>query len=179
VSLLGYAYDVPRIEPTVLTGRDGAVHHINPYAGVLAHRPEILRKWAELTDTIRFSGVLPADLKEEMRRATASVVGCEFCSSLGEPKTEYTDEREAAAVAFAKTVAEDHRRVDEQMFAHLRELFSEGEIVELVATACFVIMGGQTFGNVMGIEFASDEDALAYEQWREDQLTNAETTSAS
>ena len=39
-------------------------------------------------------------------------------------------------------------------------------------------MGGQTFGNVMGIEFASDEDALAYEQWREDQLTKAETTSA-
>src|SRR4029079_17507249 len=93
---------VPRIEPTVLTGRDGTVHQINRYAGVMAHRPEILRKWAELTDTIRFSGVLPAELKEEMRRATATVVGCEFCSSLGEPKSEYTDEREAAAVAFAK-----------------------------------------------------------------------------
>jgi len=161
---------MPRLESAPLLRRDGTELQMNPYAGVLAHRPEILRKWAELSDTVRFSGVLPAELKEEMRRSTAAVVGCEFCASLGEPKSEYTDKREALAVAFAKTVAEDHRRVDKQTFAELREHFSAEEIVELVATACFVIMGGQTFGNVMGIESASDEDALAYEQWREDQL---------
>jgi alkylhydroperoxidase family enzyme len=169
---------MPRLEPASLTARDGTVRQINPYAGVLAHRPEILRKWGELSDTVRFSGVLPAELKEEMRRSTATLVGCEFCASLGEPKAEYTDPREAAAVAFAKTVAEDHRRVDEQTFAELREHFSDEEIVELVATACFVIMGGQTFGNVMGIESASDEDALAYEQWREDRLAGAAPSSA-
>jgi alkylhydroperoxidase family enzyme len=137
---------------------------------VLAHCPDILQRWAALGTTVRFGGVLPPELKEEVRRSTAQQIGCVFCASFGDPKPEHTDAREAVAVRLARTIADDPKLVDDAMFEELRLHFTDEEIVELVATISFVVVGGQTFGAVMGIESASAEYALVYEQWVEENM---------
>jgi alkylhydroperoxidase family enzyme len=137
---------------------------------VLAHCPDILDRWSELGTTVRFGGVLPPELKEEVRRSTARQIGCVFCASFGDPKSEHTDVREALAVRLARTIADDPKLVDDSMFEELRLHFTDEEIVELVATISFVVVGGQTFGAVMGIESASAEYALVYEHWVEENM---------
>jgi alkylhydroperoxidase family enzyme len=155
---------MPRVEPAP----DATV--ASPYMQVLERCPDIAERWAALGTTVRFSGALPPELKEEVRRSTATQVGCVFCASFGDPKTEYTDEREALAVRLARTIADDPKLVDDAMFDELRLLFTDDEIVELVAHISFVVVGGQTFGAVMGIESASAEYALVYEQWVEENM---------
>ena len=142
----------------------------SPYLQVLAHCPEIAERWAELGVAVRFGGVLPPELKEEVRRSTAEEIGCTFCASFGAPKSEHADVREALAVRLARTIADDPKLVDDAMFEELHQHFTDEEIVELVATISFVVVGGQTFGAVMGIEAASAEYALVYEQWIEDNM---------
>jgi alkylhydroperoxidase family enzyme len=155
---------MPRIDPA-----PGATH-ASLFVQVLEHCPDIAERWSALGTTVRFSGVLPPELKEEVRRSTAEQIGCEFCASFGAPKSEYTDEREALAVRLARTIADDPKLVDDAMFEELHRHFTDQEIVELVAQISFVVIGGQTFGTVMGIESASPEYALVYEQWVEDNM---------
>jgi alkylhydroperoxidase family enzyme len=158
---------MPRVQPVEGSERDSL------YLRVLAHRPEIVEKWSELSRVLRFSGSLPPELKEELRRTTAPVVGCRFCASFGDPKAAHDDPREALAVRLARTVADDPKLVDDALWDELHATFSEAEIVELVATISFLLVGAQTFGAVMGIESASDEYALQYAQWLEDELAAA------
>ena len=55
----------------------------NVYERLMGHRPEILKAWFNLDATMRFSGALGPELKEEVRRSLAPGVGCVFCASLG------------------------------------------------------------------------------------------------
>jgi alkylhydroperoxidase family enzyme len=155
---------VPRVDPA-----PGA-KQASPYLQVLEHCPEIAERWAALGTTVRFGGVLPPELKEEVRRSTAEQIGCSFCASFGAPKSRHDDVREALAVQLARTIADDPKLVGDEMFDELRRHFTEQEIVELVATISFVVVGGQTFGAVLGIESASAEYALVYEQWIEQNM---------
>lgn len=158
---------MPRVAPV-----EGSAY-ASPYMQVLAHCPEIAEAWSALGPVVRFRGALPPELKEEVRRSTAAQVGCRFCASFGAPKTEYADEREELAVRLARRIADDPKSVDDALFDELRLHFTDAEIVELVATISFVVVGGQTFGAVLGIESASAEYALAYEQWVEESMAAA------
>jgi uncharacterized protein YciW len=86
---------------------------------------------------------------------------------------EHTDEREALAVRFARTVAEDPKLVDDALFDELRRCFTDEELVELVALISFVVVGGQTFGAALRLDPASAEYVLAYEEWLEQSMTAA------
>jgi alkylhydroperoxidase family enzyme len=145
----------------------------SPYLRVLAHCPEVAERWTELSRTLRFGGKLPPELKEEVRRSTAEQIGCRFCASFGDPKVEHTDEREALAVRFARTVAEDPKLVDDALFDELQRCFTDEELVELVALISFVVVGGQTFGAALRLDPASAEYVLAYEEWLEQSMTAA------
>jgi alkylhydroperoxidase family enzyme len=162
---------MPRVEPRALPASSPFAG--NEFRGVLAHRPEVLEQWNALGDVVRFSGVLPPELKEEVRRATAAQVGCSFCASFGDPKPAYTDPREAVAVRLAKTIADDPKKVDDALFAELREHFNDEELVELVAMICMVSVSGQTFGAVMAVGAANAEYTQQYEQWVEDSMSSA------
>jgi alkylhydroperoxidase family enzyme len=153
-----------RIEPAATADTD------SEYLRVLGHCPDVAERWSELSRTLRFSGRLPPELKEEVRRSTAEAIGCRFCASFGAPKGEHDDPREALAVKLARAVAADPKRVDDALFAELRRHFSTEELVELVALISFVVVGGQTFGAVMAIEPASAEYAMAYETWLADEM---------
>jgi alkylhydroperoxidase family enzyme len=162
---------MPRVEPLALPADSPFAG--NEFRGVLAHRPEILEQWNALGDVVRFSGVLPPELKEEVRRATAAQVGCSFCASFGDPKPEHTDPREEVAVRLARTIADDPKTVDDALFAELRQHFTEEELVELVALICMVSVSGQTFGAVMRVGAANAAYAEQYEQWRDTSMAAA------
>jgi alkylhydroperoxidase family enzyme len=152
---------MPRIEPMPPT--DGANAVVNSLlARVIGRRPEILAAFGRLDNTIRFHGLLPGELKEAVRRATASEVGCEYCKSLGAPLTDL-QRRESLAVAFAQMVAQGPAEITDGQFDVLREEFTDDEIVELVAFICFVSIAGQMFGAVMGLEAATDDEATGYQ----------------
>lgn len=155
---------MPRIVP-VPPDPDGNAVTNAVLARVLGRRPEILAAFGRMDAATRFHGLLPQDLKETVRRATAGQVGCAYCASLdaGAPPTE-ADERESLAVAFAQLVAEDPAGVTDAQFDVLRESFTEEEIVELVAFICFVGIAGQMFGAVLGLEAAAPEEAAEYQR---------------
>ena len=67
---------------------------------------------ASLDDALLGPGsTLPVSLKENVRRAVATDLGCRYCSSFGAPPTEPADIQESLAIAFAELAAEDHRSI--------------------------------------------------------------------
>ena len=152
---------MPRIEPIPADPAGNAVTN-SVLARVLGRQPEILAAYARLDNAVRFKGTLPLELKEAVRRATAQQVGCEYCQSLGAPRTDL-DGAQSLAVAFAQAVADDPRAITDAQFDVLREEFSEEEIVELVAFICLVSVSGQMFGAVMGLEATGAEEAAEYQ----------------
>ena len=154
---------MPRVEPAPVDPGGNAVSN-SLLARVMGRRPDVLRAFARLDTTLRFKGLLPLELKEAVRRATAGGVGCEYCTSLGAPEDHEGDTRTSLAVGFAELVAADPSGISDSMFDVLREEFSEDEIVELVAWTCLVAIAGQMFGAVLGLEPASPEEATEYQQ---------------
>ena len=73
----------------------------------------------------------------------------------------------------AKTIADDPKKVDDELFAELRVHFTDEELVELVAMICMVSVSGQTFGAVMGIDAANEEYTMQYERWVADSMAEA------
>ena len=152
---------VPYFPPSELP-TDLAPLGADPFYGILAHRPEILRSWNAL-DVAFFgpSSLVDNHLKEEARRTLAQGVGCRFCASLGTPRPDHPDAREALAVAFAELVATDHHQIDDSTFAVLREEFSDAEIVELVSWICFKL-GSNIFGALMKLAPATPAEVDGY-----------------
>jgi alkylhydroperoxidase family enzyme len=163
---------MPRVEPAPFNPDGNAVSN-SLLARVMGRRPDVLKAFGRLDTTLRFKGLLPLELKEAVRRATAGGVGCEYCTSLGAPRDDQADPRTSLAVAFAELVAADPTGVDDSMFRALREEFSEDEIVELVAWICLVSIAGQMFGAVMGLEAASPEEASGYQDVLSDYATRS------
>lgn len=154
---------MPRVEPAPLDPDGNAVSN-SLLARVMGRRPEILKAFARLDTTIRFKGTLPLELKEAVRRVTAGEVGCAYCQSLGEPRTDIADSKTALAVTFAELIAKDPNDIDDSMFNVLREEFTEDEIVELVAWITLVAIAGQMFGAVLKLEASSEEEAAEYQR---------------
>jgi alkylhydroperoxidase family enzyme len=146
-------------------------------AGIMAHRPEILEAFGRLNRSIRFEGLLPIELKESVRRATAPRVGCNYCVALGELDENFFSERERLAVRFAEKIADDHKAVTDEDFDLLRTEFGDDEIVELTAWICLVTVAGQMFGSVMDVRPATPAEAEAYQDAIHARVVAASTTS--
>ncbi len=65
--------------------------------------------------------------------------------------------REKLAAAFAEQYAIDHTAIDDAMWAQLRELFSDTEILELTITCGFCVGIGRAF---QVLDIARDFDVL-------------------
>ncbi len=148
-----------RVQPADI---DGA----NTYGRILGRCPDINDVFNQLDATIRFSTRVSPELKEEVRRSTAADIGCTFCASLAEPKPEHLDRAESLAIAYAQAIIDDPKNIDDGVFDVLREEFTEDQIVELTAWICYILIGGQTFGAVMKLAPAPEEEKDAYHSWR-------------
>ena len=143
---------------------------------VMAHRPEILAGWSSLDELIRFGGVLPPLLKEEVRRALAQHSGCAFCASLGQPSDQH-DDATAAAVRFALALAASPSSVSNDEFDRLRDHFSDAQIVELTAWITFMF-ASEMLGAVIKLDAASDEQLQGYNAWLQAGFAKYERTRA-
>lgn len=153
--------NIPAADPETLPADLTGLGH-DPFYAILAHRPEILRAWNEL-DKVFFgsTSTVANEIKEEARRTLAQGLGCRFCASLGVPRDEHPEAKEALAIAFAELVERDHHEVDEGTFKVMREGFSDAEIVELVSWICFKY-GSNMFGALMKLAPATDDEVAGY-----------------
>jgi hypothetical protein len=152
-------FSLPRITPPQsATG--------TPFRQIMSMRPEIAEQWFKLDETVRFSGLLPPALKEEVRRTLADAGGCAFCSSLGKPANSHADPRLAAAVAFAAQIAANPGGISDQTWAAVRAVFSDLELVELCAWIC-LMYGSEMFGALMRLDPATPAQLAAYGRWLE------------
>jgi alkylhydroperoxidase family enzyme len=149
----------------------------NSYERAMGHRPDVLSAWFDLDATLRFGGTLPAELKEEVRRALATGAGCTYCASLGHPDAGSRDPKTSLAVAFAETLWDNSRNlhgIDDSVFDVLREEFSTEQVVELTCWVLF-LFAARGFGAVMRLPEASDDELAGYLQWRREGAAAAAT----
>jgi alkylhydroperoxidase family enzyme len=130
----------------------------------MAHRPEIAASWAALDEIMRFGGLLPPGLKEEVRRTLAQHSGCSFCASLGQPSPASHDPRAAAAAHFALVFSTRPAGLSDGEFDTLHAHFSEAEIVELVAWISFM-HASEMIGAVLCLDAATPEQLKGYGAW--------------
>ena len=89
--------------------------------------------------TIRYAGARHAGLTE------AKV------AAIRDESSDLVSPRERAGLRFARLMAEDHQKIDDAVWAELRQHFSEAEIVELAANIT-VFLGFGRFNHVVGID---------------------------
>lgn len=110
----------------------------------------------------RSSSPLPRDLKALVSNLVSQLNHCVFCSDISHatltrlriPEEKilavkdylgndaFTD-KERAALSFAESMTDSTRRVTDEQFAALKQIFSEGEIVELTAWIAFQNMSSK------------------------------------
>ncbi len=120
----------------------------------VAHRPEILQTMIAHMEAVLNTGTLPTALKELVIVRTSQMNACEYClasHSLIAKKLGYADEQIAAlphfeagdaftpaekvALRLAERLTRNERPLDESEIAELKQHYSEGEIVELMAAS--------------------------------------------
>lgn len=72
-------------------------------------------------------------------------------AAIDDETSELLTPRERVAVKFAEKLAVDHRKVDDALWAELREQFTEAEVIELVAHTTLYIGLGR-FNEVIGLD---------------------------
>ena len=78
------------------------------------------------------------------------------CSLERPQEAENLTPAEKAAIRFGEAMATDHLRIDEAMYAGLREHFSEAEIVELGMTCAFFVGFGRLAATLHMVEELPD-----------------------
>lgn len=72
-------------------------------------------------------------------------------AAIDDESSDLLSARERAAIRFAEKLAVDHHKVDDGLWTELRGVFSEAEIIELVAHTTLFIGFGR-FNEIIGLE---------------------------
>lgn len=122
---------------------------LTPFQQLLGHNKYILERWVSLEEGVFSSDTFSTELKEEVRRTLAINNGCEYCKAKGAPSKTGMDSRTQMAVHLANLSGKTmHISSDE--FSALKEVFTDGEISELLALICF-ITACQRFGALLDL----------------------------
>lgn len=119
----------------------------------IAQRPEILTTMIAHFEAILNTGTLPTKLKELVIVRTSQLNACEYClasHSLIAKKLGWSEEQvaglanfqsredfspaEKAALRLAETMTLHSNNMSDEQFTELRSFYSEGEVVELLAS---------------------------------------------
>ena len=123
----------------------------SPFERLLGHAPSILRQWDQLELAFFQSTTFDPHFLEQVRRALAYKNQCQYCmAKAGPPDENPENERLAAALRFANLFAIDHLSVGQDEVQGLKELFTDAEIIELIAFCAF-ISASQQFGAILGL----------------------------
>jgi len=72
-------------------------------------------------------------------------------AAINDESSDLLTSRERAAIRFAEKLAVDHQKIDDALWAELRSLFTEAELIELVAHTTLYIGFGR-FNEIIGLE---------------------------
>lgn len=141
----------------------------------LAHCPDQVLGMMQFAGALKVHRQLPEKLVELVRLRVAFFNQCRSCMairytdaledgvtedlvcSLERPQeAENLTPAEKAAIRFGEAFATDHLRIDEAMYASLREHFTESEIVELGMTCAFFVGFGRLAATLHMVEELPD-----------------------
>lgn len=130
----------------------------------LAHRPDILKPFAQFYWALQTEGHLSRKMVELIRLAVAQINQCKSClggryqdaydqgltesmvNALPQAETsELFSDAERAAIAYAQRMASNHFDVGDEDFARLYRHFSEEEVVEICMDVAQFIGVGRMF----------------------------------
>ena len=143
------------------------------------HCPELVKGLAAFSGGLKVNRTLPEKLVELVRLRIAFFNQCRSCMairytdaiddgltedlvcSLERPaEAENLTDAEKAAIRFGELMATDHLRIDDAVYADLREHFSQPQIVELGMTCAFFV----GFGRLAATLHMVDELPEAFQQ---------------
>lgn len=123
---------------------------------IMARRPAILRSLAELSKAVMENGAVSLSLKNCIAQIVSWASGCLYCqahfannvlrSGIAAEKlenlwnferSELFDEAERAALRLAVAAAQAPNAVTDEHFVELKRHWDDGQIVEILATACY------------------------------------------
>ena len=132
----------------------------------MGHNPEVAKAFAGYWDMLHRGGSVPHEIKELARIQIAQMIGCEFCArqisplaasiteqekmSCALPNWEHPDAKTRAALHYARTLTLDDGR-DAEVYAELKQFYSDSEIIELSAFFCLTA-GGNRMAKSWSIE---------------------------
>lgn len=140
----------------------------------MGQNPEVAKEFARYWDMLHRGGTVPHEIKELARIQIAQIVGCEFCArqisplaasiteeekmSCALPNWEHPDPKTRAALHYARTLTLDDGR-DREVYAELKEFYSNAEIIELSAFFCLTA-GGNRMAKSWSIEAHGEVPAI-------------------
>ena len=138
-------------------------------------RPELLRAFAGFGDALYPGGLLERPVKELVILESSRANACQFCTEshvalirrLGiaaEPIDALDDaaartERERLALEYTRAAMHDSNRVPDELFARLKQQFTEPEVVELTFLIGFINMLN-LFNNCLQVRYRDDYASL-------------------
>jgi alkylhydroperoxidase family enzyme len=133
---------------------------------IWARRPSLADAWLNTMAEIHERGILNDRLRELVRLKIASITTCPVCQIARKSDdvseadvvacSDWSDDRfappEQAALRFAELFAGDYFSLDEEIYDHLRQHFTEEQIVELHMFSGLMLAGGRMTYVLKGYE---------------------------
>jgi alkylhydroperoxidase family enzyme len=160
-----------------MTGREPAHGNGIEPVEIWAHQPKMMSGMGKFQQAVRKGDAVDERLKNLVELKGAQMIGCEWCVDLGSqicrhsgfsdaellalPRYRDSDlftEREKLALDYAVGVMRTPVDVGDELFARLREHFSEPQLVEL--TALLTVVNLDRFNAAFGIGSAGFSDGM-------------------
>jgi len=158
-----------------LTGREPAHGSGIEPIEIWAHQPKMMTGMGRFQQAVRKGNTVDDRLKNLVELKGAQMIGCEFCVDLGSricQKSGFSDdellalpryrdsdlfsEREKLALDYAVAVMRTPVEVTDELFAHMKEQFSDEQLVEI--TALLTVVNLDRFNAAFGIASAGFSD---------------------
>jgi AhpD family alkylhydroperoxidase len=160
-----------------LTGRDAAHGSGIEPVEIWAHQPKMMSGMGKFQQAVRKGNSVDGRLKYLIELKGAQMIGCEFCVDLGSqicrnsglsdeellalPRYSQSDlftEREKVALDYAVGVMRTPVDVSDELFARMKEHFSEKQLVEI--TALLTVVNLDRFNAAFGIDSAGFSEGM-------------------
>jgi AhpD family alkylhydroperoxidase len=160
-----------------LTGREPQIGRGIEPMEIWAHQPKMMFGMGKFNQSVRKAHGVDERLKNLVELKGAQMIGCEFCVDLGSqicrnsgfsdeellalPRYRHSDlftEREMLALDYTVAVMRTPVEVTDDLFAQMKEHFSDDQLVEI--TALLTVVNLDRFNAAFGIASAGFSDGM-------------------
>jgi len=160
-----------------LTGREAAHGSGIEPVEIWAHQPKMMSGMGKFQQAVRKGDAVEERLKYLVELKGAQMIGCEFCVDLGAQicrnsgfsdeellalpryrQSELFTEREKLALDYTVAVMRTPVQVTDELFAHMKEHFSDEQLVEI--TALLTVVNIDRFNAAFGIGSAGFSEGM-------------------